>query len=158
VAARSVRPASGSIGWALGVLALGRSAVAGVIVITAPPPPAHPAAAMQDRCSSPSAGLASTATHPAKDLCPTTGQARLGYDRARVLFARHTGWELHQLSPLGRHAPRRAGRPVAADHGQDPSLQPTHRHALRATGARGRHHLERDTSATKVANMNHHPR
>jgi integrase len=33
----------------------------------------------------------------AKDLCPTTGRARLGYDRARVLFTRHTGWELHQL-------------------------------------------------------------
>ena len=32
-----------------------------------------------------------------KDLCPTTGRARLGYDRARVLFTRHSGWELHQL-------------------------------------------------------------
>jgi integrase len=32
-----------------------------------------------------------------RDLCPTTGRARLGYDRARVLFTRHTGWELHQL-------------------------------------------------------------
>jgi integrase len=32
-----------------------------------------------------------------KDLCPTTGRARLGYDRARVLFTRYTGWELHQL-------------------------------------------------------------
>jgi len=32
-----------------------------------------------------------------KDLCPTTGRARLGYDRARVLFTCHTGWELHQL-------------------------------------------------------------
>jgi len=32
-----------------------------------------------------------------KDLCPTTGRARLGYDRARVLFGQHTGWELHQL-------------------------------------------------------------
>ncbi len=31
------------------------------------------------------------------NLCPTTGRARLGYDRARVLFTRHTGWELHQL-------------------------------------------------------------
>src|SRR5262245_34944018 len=31
------------------------------------------------------------------DLCPTTGRARLGYDRARVLFTRHTGWDLHQL-------------------------------------------------------------
>jgi integrase len=33
----------------------------------------------------------------ARDLCPVTGRARLGYDRARVLFTRHTGWELHQL-------------------------------------------------------------
>ena len=33
----------------------------------------------------------------AKDLCPATGRARLGYDRARVLFTRYTGWELHQL-------------------------------------------------------------
>ncbi len=33
----------------------------------------------------------------ARDLCPTTGRARLGYDRARVLFTAHTGWELHQL-------------------------------------------------------------
>ncbi|MGE5155987.1 MAG: tyrosine-type recombinase/integrase [Betaproteobacteria bacterium] len=34
---------------------------------------------------------------PARDLCPHTGRARLGYDRARVLFTRHTGWQLHQL-------------------------------------------------------------
>ncbi len=33
----------------------------------------------------------------AKDLCPTTGRARLGYDRARILFNAHTGWDLHQL-------------------------------------------------------------
>ena len=33
----------------------------------------------------------------AKDLCPATGRARLGYDRARILFTRYTGWELHQL-------------------------------------------------------------
>jgi hypothetical protein len=33
----------------------------------------------------------------AKDLCPVTGRARLGYDRALVLFTRYTGWELHQL-------------------------------------------------------------
>ena len=34
---------------------------------------------------------------PARDLCPHTGRARLGYDRARVLFTRYTGWQLHQL-------------------------------------------------------------
>jgi integrase len=33
----------------------------------------------------------------AKDLCPATGRARLGYDRARILFTRYTGWDLHQL-------------------------------------------------------------
>jgi len=34
---------------------------------------------------------------PARDLCPDTGRARLGYDRARILLDRHTGWDLHQL-------------------------------------------------------------
>src|SRR5262249_24324008 len=33
----------------------------------------------------------------ARDLCPATGRARLGYDRARILFTWYTGWELHQL-------------------------------------------------------------
>ncbi len=33
----------------------------------------------------------------ARDLCPATGRARLGYDRARILFTCYTGWELHQL-------------------------------------------------------------
>jgi integrase len=40
----------------------------------------------------------------ATDLCPDTGRARLGYDRARVLLDEHTtpgngrrGWDLHQL-------------------------------------------------------------
>lgn len=40
----------------------------------------------------------------AADLCPDTGLARLGYDRARVLLDRYTspapgqpGWDLHQL-------------------------------------------------------------
>jgi len=35
---------------------------------------------------------------PPRDICPHTGRARLGYDRARVLFKQHTGGlELHQL-------------------------------------------------------------
>jgi integrase len=34
---------------------------------------------------------------PQRDLCPHTGKARLGYDRARVLLAACIGWELHQL-------------------------------------------------------------
>jgi integrase len=40
----------------------------------------------------------------AEDLCPETGRARLGYDRARVLLDHYTspgtgrpGWDLHQL-------------------------------------------------------------
>jgi integrase len=40
----------------------------------------------------------------AKDLCPHSGRARLGYDRARILLDRYTrggdgrpGWDLHQL-------------------------------------------------------------
>ncbi|HZD01086.1 MAG TPA: site-specific integrase [Actinomycetes bacterium] len=40
----------------------------------------------------------------AADLCPHTGRARLGYDRARILLDRYTrpsggrpGWDLHQL-------------------------------------------------------------
>ncbi len=34
---------------------------------------------------------------PARDLCPDTGKARLGYDRARILIGHYTGWDLHQL-------------------------------------------------------------
>ncbi|GAA3382123.1 tyrosine-type recombinase/integrase [Cryptosporangium minutisporangium] len=41
---------------------------------------------------------------PRADLCPYTGRARLGYDRARILLDQYTrtpdgapGWELHQL-------------------------------------------------------------
>jgi len=33
----------------------------------------------------------------ASDICPYTGHARLGYDRARILLQRSTGWQLHQL-------------------------------------------------------------
>ncbi|MCA1706965.1 MAG: site-specific integrase [Actinobacteria bacterium] len=31
------------------------------------------------------------------DICPHTGRARLGYDRARILLQAATGWNLHQL-------------------------------------------------------------
>jgi len=40
---------------------------------------------------------------PARDICPHTGRARLGYDRARILLDTYTrtkttpGWDLHQL-------------------------------------------------------------
>ncbi|MGW0486326.1 tyrosine-type recombinase/integrase [Nonomuraea sp. NPDC003214] len=33
----------------------------------------------------------------AADICPHTGRARLGYDRARVLLDQHAGLDLHQL-------------------------------------------------------------
>ena len=33
----------------------------------------------------------------ASDICPHTGHARLGYDRARILLQSITGWQLHQL-------------------------------------------------------------
>ncbi len=32
-----------------------------------------------------------------RDICPHTGRARLGYDRARILLKQATGWQLHQL-------------------------------------------------------------
>jgi integrase len=38
------------------------------------------------------------ATFAPKDICPETGRARLGYDRARILLGQYTdGLELHQL-------------------------------------------------------------
>jgi len=33
----------------------------------------------------------------ASDICPDTGHARLGYDRARILLQSITEWQLHQL-------------------------------------------------------------
>jgi hypothetical protein len=45
----------------------------------------------------------------ARDLCPTTGRTRLGYDRARLLFASPTRMGTPPVAPLGRHLPRRAG-------------------------------------------------
>jgi integrase len=46
--------------------------------------------------------LASRAPVPARrpgsrNICPHTGRARLGYDRARILLKQLTGWQLHQL-------------------------------------------------------------
>ncbi|WP_433257532.1 tyrosine-type recombinase/integrase [Streptosporangium sp. CA-135522] len=32
-----------------------------------------------------------------QDICPHTGRARLGYDRARVLLDQYAGLDLHQL-------------------------------------------------------------
>ncbi|WP_440107628.1 hypothetical protein [Streptosporangium sp. H16] len=33
----------------------------------------------------------------AADICPHTGRARLGYDRARALLDKYAGLDLHQL-------------------------------------------------------------
>ena len=48
----------------------------------------------------------------ARDLCPATGRARLGYDRARILFTRHAGWELHQFRHSAATHPGEQGIPL----------------------------------------------
>ncbi|WP_436762315.1 tyrosine-type recombinase/integrase [Streptosporangium sp. V21-05] len=67
----------------------------------------------------------------AADICPHTGRARLGYDRARVLLDTYAGLDLHQL----RHsaATHLGEAEAAAHHGQDPAQEPPHRRALRQT-------------------------
>lgn len=42
-------------------------------------------------------GPARRATTASRDICPDTGRASLGYDRARVLIKQHTGMSLHTL-------------------------------------------------------------
>jgi hypothetical protein len=74
----------------------------------------------------------------ARDLCPTTGRARLGYDRARILANSYTGWGPALTTPQRRHPPRRPRRTTATDHGQDAAPQPTYRDVLRQTRRRGR--------------------
>ena len=54
-----------------------------------PPPPAQIAAVLGK-------SQAGARRPRASDICPYTGHARLGYDRARILFQRSTGWQ-HQL-------------------------------------------------------------
>ena len=51
------------------------------------------------------------ATTDPRDICPETGRARLGYDRARILLARYAdGLRLHQL----RHSwPPTSARPTS---------------------------------------------
>ncbi|GAB3806891.1 hypothetical protein [Micromonospora zhanjiangensis] len=63
----------------------------------------------------------------AKDLCPVTGRARLGYDRARVLLDRYTspgpglpGWDLHQLRHSGEAVVSAPGVPQLLGLGADP--------------------------------------
>jgi integrase len=58
-------------------------------------PTAHRAPA--GRCSRPAAGPSPRRPAP-RDIGPHTGRGRLGYDRARILFKKHTGGlDLHQL-------------------------------------------------------------
>jgi hypothetical protein len=45
-------------------------------------------------------------------VCPTTGRARLGYDRARILFQQQTGWDLHQLRHFAATHPGDQGVPL----------------------------------------------
>jgi integrase len=54
---------------------------------------------LPDGTSRASGPLFLSARRPApRDICPHTGRARLGYDRARTLFNKHTdGLDLHQL-------------------------------------------------------------
>jgi len=60
--------------------------------------PASSAAAKPARCSSPNAAPPQPDPSTRRQgPVPHTGRARLGYDRARVLFGQHTGWELHQF-------------------------------------------------------------
>jgi integrase len=72
----------------------------------------------------------------AADICPHTGRARLGYDRARVLLDKYAGLDLHQLRHSAATPPRRSRSAAAAHHGQDPAQEPAHRHALRQTRRR----------------------
>ena len=74
----------------------------------------------------------------ARDLCPVTGRARLGYDRARILFTRPTGWDLHQLRHSAATHLGEQGIPFAADHGQDQAPQPAYRDAVRPPRCRSR--------------------
>lgn len=49
------------------------------------------------RCSWPNAAPPPARRPAAGDICPHTGRARLGYDRARVLLEKYAGLDLHQL-------------------------------------------------------------
>lgn len=60
------------------------------------PPPARPARGPLF-CTDRRPGPARRATTISWDVCPDTDRARLGYDRARVLIAQHTGLSLRTL-------------------------------------------------------------
>ena len=100
-------------------------------------------------CSERRPGPARRATTPARDLCPETGRARLGYDRARILIKTHTGLELHQL----RHS--------AATHLGDAGADATvimakgHWHSLRTAARYTRPGLAAVTTATELLDPPH---
>ena len=94
-------------------------------------------------------GPARRATTPTRDLCPQTGRARLGYDRARTLIKHHTGLELHQL----RHS--------AATHLGDAGADATvimakgHWNSLRTAARYTRPGLTAVTTATELLDPPH---
>jgi integrase len=75
---------------------------------------------------------------PARDFCPDTGQARLGYDRARVVFKAHTGWALHQLRHSAATHLGEKNVPLQAIMAKTRHRNPRHRHALHQARARSR--------------------
>ncbi|MGP4025771.1 tyrosine-type recombinase/integrase [Actinomadura sp. 3N407] len=63
-------------------------------------------------------------------VCPHTGRARLGYDRARVLAERYTGLDLHQLRHSAATHPGEAEVPLQLIMAKTRHKKPPHRHAL----------------------------
>ncbi len=65
------------------------------------------------------------------DLCPQTGRARLSYRRAEELFARASGWTLHQLrhSALTHLAEANVGLPLLMAKSRHTSLRSLQRYA-----------------------------
>ncbi|MFC3986541.1 hypothetical protein [Streptosporangium jomthongense] len=63
-----------------------------------PAAPGTPASGWQDPHETTGVPVrASPAARRPADICPYTGRARLGYDRARVLLDKYAGFDLHQL-------------------------------------------------------------
>ncbi|GAA4204222.1 site-specific integrase [Streptosporangium oxazolinicum] len=69
----------------------------------------------------------------AADICPHTGRARLGYDRARVLLDTYAGLDLHQLRHSAATHLGEAEVPLQLIMGKTRHKNPPHRHALRQT-------------------------
>ncbi|MFI7642710.1 tyrosine-type recombinase/integrase [Nonomuraea sp. NPDC049400] len=72
----------------------------------------------------------------AADICPRTGRARLGYDRARVLLEKYAGLDLHQLRHSAATHLGEAEVPLQLIMGKTRRKNPPHRHALRQTRRR----------------------